>query len=336
MKKILSVIIAFTTAFSLWSCDDDPEVNTILDSDPKIFSISPIAITPSADGGTYDLKITGQGEWSIATSNFNTIKQDWISFNKLSGSGPETIQITITPSISFTKYRSVIIEVTGEKTTLKSKILQQTLVLGDDEVLINGLVWSTKSVGDPGKFAENVDDPGMLYQFNRKVGYPTTPATAPANWPATYVDDKTDWLPENDPSPEGYRVPTTAEMAALWTLGSTWVTAAQTGFAVDGIIVGISEESAKTATKENLKQLGGLFIPMCGWRNEVGVMANTWLAAVRSSTSLHNISGNDADSGKGGMSLGDSGGYRDLYGWGDGAKARAGIIKPVKKIEVEE
>lgn len=336
MKKILSVIVAFMAIVSFWSCNDDSDVNTILNSDPKIFSVSPIAITPDADGGVYDLKITGEGAWSITTSDFNTTKEDWISFSKLSGSGPETVEITVTPSTSFTKYRSVIIEVAGEKRTLKSKILQATQVLGPGEVLINGLVWSTKSIGAPGEFVENVDDPGMLYQFNRKVGYPTTPATAPANWPANYVNDKTNWLPENDPSPEGFRVPTTAEMVALWNIGSTWVTKAQTGFARDGIIIGIPTESALTATKENLKQLGGLFIPVCGWRSETGVMANTWLAAVRSGTSLHNVSGSDADSNKGGMSLGDSGGYRDLYGWGDGPKARAGIIKPVKKIDVEE
>lgn len=95
------------------------------------------------------------------------------------------------------------------------------MVLGEDEVLINGLIWSTKNVGTPGTFATSPDDIGQLYQFNRKVGYPAGPQDdpAPANWPSSYTNDGTNWTTENDPSPEGWRVPTTEEMAALWEKG---------------------------------------------------------------------------------------------------------------------
>ena len=31
-----------------------------------------------------------------------------------------------------------------------------------------------------------------------------------------------------------------------------------------------------------------------------------------------------------------SGGYRDTWGWGDGQKARAAMIRPVKNIQVED
>lgn len=43
------------------------------------------------------------------------------------------------------------------------------------------------------------------------------------------------------------------------------------------------------------------------------MMDRTWLCAVRSANSLSVTHG--------GMSLGDSGGYRDTWGWGDGQKA---------------
>ena len=130
------------------------------------------------------------------------------------------------------------------------------------------------------------------------------------------------------PSPEGWRVPTTEEMAALWEKGATWVTASQTGFKTDGIIIGVDEVTAKRATKDNLKQLGCLFLPQSGWRNETGMMDLTWLCAVRSGNSLSPTHG--------GMSLGDSGGYCDTWGWGDGQKARAAMIRPVKNIQVED
>ena len=144
----------------------------------------------------------------------------------------------------------------------------------------------------------------------------------------THTNDGTNWTTENDPSPEGWRVPTTEEMAALWEKGATWVTAAQTGFKTDGIIIGVDEATAKRATKDNLKQLGCLFLPQSGWRNETGMMDRTWLCAVRSGNSLSPTHG--------GMSLGDSGGYRDTWGWGDGQKARAAMIRPVKNIQVED
>ena len=58
------------------------------------------------------------------------------------------------------------------------------------------------------------------------------------------------------------------------------------------------------------------------------MMDRTWLCAVRSANSLGATHG--------GMSLGDSGGYRDTWGWGDGQKARAAMIRPVKNIQVED
>jgi hypothetical protein len=336
MKNRILIIVAILASAFLFSCSKDSEVNPITDTNLKIFSISPIAITPPAEGGEYELKITGNESWVIDTTNFNTKSNNWITFDKLSGSGADIVKVTIAQSSSFVKKRKVTITVTGNTKTLKSQILQETLVLGEDEVLINGLVWSTKNVGEPGTFVSSPDEIGMLYQFNRKIGYPATPAEAPANWPSSYTNDGTDWTEENDPSPEGWRIPTTKEMAALWEIGATWVTPEQTGFSTPGMIVGITPDKAAMATKDNLKQIGGLFLPRSGWRNGSGVMDRTWLCAVRSGTSLDNISGNPSDSYKGGMSLGDSGGYRDIYGWGDGPKEYAGMIRPVKKIVLED
>lgn len=333
--KIFGKAILLIALFFAASCEKEEKINTII-GETDIFAVSPIAIVPPAEGGTYELTITGNVPWTIEVLESNTDDNDWCKLSATSGEKAAKIELIVSPSNSFVKNRTIVFAVKGDGKVLKSKIMQDTMVLGDDEVLVNGQIWSTKNVGAPGTFVDNVDQVGMLYQFNRKIGYPYSGNGAPEGWDLNYVNDGTDWLEENDPSPEGWRVPTTAEMVALWEIGATWVTAAQTGFSVDGIIVGIPEDKAKTATKDNLKQLGGLFLPQSGWRNGDGSLDRTWLVAVRSATSLDNISGNDIDGSKGGLSMGDSGGYRDLYGWGDGQKERAAMIRPVKKVSVEE
>jgi hypothetical protein len=329
MTNIKYLLETFVLFLMLSGCNDN-DSNYVIESDPNRFGVYPVAIPVSAEGGTYELTITGNESWTIELTESNSSAADWCTLSETSGKGQKVITITVTPSTSFVKLRSVIINVKSGERVLRSKVLQETMTLGEDEVLINGMVWSTKNVGAPGTFASSPDDPGMYYQFNRKIGYPSGPQgdPAPENWPASYTNDGTDWLPENDPSPEGWRVPTTAEMVALWEIGATWVSKAQTGFNVDGLIIGVPASIAAIANKDNLKQLGCLFLPQSGWRNETGVVDRAWLCAVRSGTSLSPTHG--------GMSLGDPGGYRDLWGWGDGQKPRAAMIRPVKNIQVED
>lgn len=326
MKHLKYLLGAFIAMLILGACSND--ANYVIESNPNEFAIYPVALPVNAEGGTYELKITGNERWNAELTESNSSAIDWCTLSETSGTGPKVITVTVTPSNSFVKNRTVVINVKSNSKSLRSKVIQETMTLGEDEVLINGLVWSLKNIDEPGTFVDSPDDIGMLYQFNRKVGYPATPADAPTNWPSGYTNDNTNWSEENDPSPEGWRIPTTAEMAALWEKGSTWVTPAQTGFKTAGIIVGVDEATAKNVTKDNLKQMGALFLPQSGWRNETGTMDRTWLVAVRSATALSDTHG--------GMSLGDSGGYRDLWGWGDGQKIRAAMIRPVKKITVEE
>lgn len=328
MNKITNLLLPVVALLIWGGCKDDS--NYIIEQNPKDFAIYPIAIPVKAEGGMYEVRITGNESWTVNLTNPNTANAGWCALSETSGTGTKVLTLTVSPSNSFVKNRSVFIEVTGKERTLKSKVVQETLVLGKDEVLINGQIWSTKNIGAPGTFASAPDDPGMYYQFNRKIGYPSGPQgdPAPENWPVDYENDGTDWLPENDPSPEGWRVPTTAEMAALWEIGATWVSAAQTGFGTDGLIIGVSPTVAAQANKDNLKQLGCLFLPQSGWRNETGMVDRGWLCAVRSGTMLSATHG--------GMSLGDLGGYRDVWGWGDGHKYRAAMIRPVKNIQIEE
>lgn len=110
----------------------------------------------------------------------------------------------------------------------------------DTVVVLNGVKWATRNVNTPGTFASKPEDAGMFYQWNSKVGWPSTGAigsitatngstTWDGLWIGGYINPSvTDtWTSANDPSPAGWRVPTYAEMRALLdvtSVTSTWTT----------------------------------------------------------------------------------------------------------------
>ena len=80
-------------------------------------------------------------------------------------------------------------------------------------VVINGVRWATRNVDAPGTFAVNPEDAGMFFQWNRRRGYASTGILV-SGWLSTNPTG-VEWERENDPCPEGWRVPTNAELASL-------------------------------------------------------------------------------------------------------------------------
>ena len=91
-------------------------------------------------------------------------------------------------------------------------------IIDGDWVEINGVKWSTCNVGAPGTFVANPEDYGEYYQWNKGT---TDFLLSNDYWNSVYSKSDS-WLPANDPSPTGYRVPTSAEIQSL--LNITYVT----------------------------------------------------------------------------------------------------------------
>lgn len=149
------------------------------------------------------------------------------------------------------------------------------------------------------------------------------------------ADDDDAWLPENDPCPAGYRVPTVWEL--IQTIG--WsddhcktkdnfncirVNAGERGFSTTGAILGWGQNVPEDVTADNIIEKGGMFIPFSGWISSAGgYIDRNWLLTLWSSTS-HNDT-------MAGLYLTTFVDYCDHWGWGDGHKDYATAIRCIKK-----
>ncbi|GHT22899.1 hypothetical protein FACS189430_05350 [Bacteroidia bacterium] len=82
-----------------------------------------------------------------------------------------------------------------------------------DGVLINGVVWAKRNVDAVGTFAATPEAAGKFYQWNRKKAWDAVTGDV-TGWDDTNAEG-TSWATDKDPSPEGWRVPTQAEVQSL-------------------------------------------------------------------------------------------------------------------------
>ena len=95
--------------------------------------------------------------------------------------------------------------------------------LTDKGVLINGIRWATRNVDAPGTFAKTPESPGMFFQWNRRKGWNAVDEEV-EGWDRRNRTRVTEWEKENDPCPEGWRIPTSSELHSLHNVPNEWTT----------------------------------------------------------------------------------------------------------------
>jgi uncharacterized protein (TIGR02145 family) len=128
-------------------------------------------------------------------------------------------------NLIFTAFLACAFFFTGCKEEIKEPT--ENPLTYDKGVVINGVTWATRNVDKPGTFTAAPEDAGMLYQWNRKVGWSITDPTVNSNG-STVWDSSTPtgevWTDANNPCPKGWRLPTKAELQKIIDADYTWTT----------------------------------------------------------------------------------------------------------------
>lgn len=147
---------------------------------------------------------------------------DWVSVSPNVGIQHTEVTVSVEGN-SEENARSVNIVFATKNNKEKVKITQQG---GSEGVTINNITWATRNVDLPGTFARTSESAGMFYQWNRKVAWSSTDPMINSNnettWDST-VPSGTTWQKQNDPCPDGWRIPTQAELQSLLDANNTWV-----------------------------------------------------------------------------------------------------------------
>jgi uncharacterized protein (TIGR02145 family) len=109
--------------------------------------------------------------------------------------------------------------------------------ISDSGVVINGVKWATRNVAAPGTFTNKPEDAGMFFQWNSRTAWADTDLTTPSegtikwnsSWNGGFTSPSASdtWASANNPSPNGFRVPTYEEIRLLLDtkkVTQTWTT----------------------------------------------------------------------------------------------------------------
>ena len=200
-KSIYLFALLFSASFIFTSCKCEPNI--------------PVEVTDvSLDRNTLTL-LVGETEVLIATvtpENADDKTVMWTSSNS---------------NVASVDENGVITAVSVGTATITARAGNQTAVcrvdIVTDGVRINNVIWATRNVDAPGTFAPYPHSAGMFYQWNRRVGWSFTNPMVNSDGGTTWSNFVIGaiWENENDPCPQGWRVPTEEELLSLMDAGST-------------------------------------------------------------------------------------------------------------------
>jgi len=167
--------------------------------------------------------ISDNGICYSSQNNIPTMEDIKINFGGGTGSFNVTLPNLIENTVYYVRLYAILTDgpvYYGEVKNFKTGLFHY-----GESVLINGVRWATRNVNTPGTFATNLEDAGMLYQWNRKIGWSSNDPLINSNGGTTWdgsTPPGTEWESANNPCPPGYHVPTEAEFQTL--LNTTFVT----------------------------------------------------------------------------------------------------------------
>lgn len=280
------------TATITLKAEDEIRTFTVTQTSKAELLVTPsVILAQGGEDGVYTVTVACKTAW---TANINSEAASWCTLTGASGEGGKEEIFTVNVAKN-TQYedRAAIITVSGNGMTKTINIQQNYVDYSDVGVVINGLLWAKCNVGEPGQFTTDCDQRGLLYQYDSKVGWPNSSpneSDAPNGYPTGQWDAGHEWLPENNPCPEGWRIPTAEEISALigkdrknfyFFDGNGSGPSFNAGFACAGAVVGIPASKAALATKSNMQ--GGIFLPQAGYRDrDTGKQNNWWDASMTS------------------------------------------------------
>ena len=255
------------------------EFTEVEEVDPNLtVSIEPSYMAPIAASGEFTINVTSTGDWTVVPE---TGIDDWLEVSALKGSGNGTVTVKLKEIAGGDS------EVRTGTVTFRAGVNSAILTVQHGYAQqIGNLVWAKANVGESGRFASSPDDPGMLYQYASNVAwtnnypdddYSNGITSGPEGYPTGAKNSPQTWPEDQDPCPEGWRVPTSEEMTALVGTPSqiqfAWKAPSSSGFANPGVMCGQANSVAAAATKSDMA--GCVFVPCSGNRSwKSGVYQN--------------------------------------------------------------
>ena len=203
---MLTAVLATAAVFSACKNNGNEPANIDL---PAQFANVEIADT----GGSQTITFSATADWTV-TVKYETQGSEWLAVSPTSGKAGSNISLTLTVQPNTTDVeRSATVTITAAEAQKSFTVTQAASnATAEAGVLINGVVWATRNVDEFRTFVKKPEDAGMFYQWNRPTAWPATGDVT--GWDTTASPDSI-WEPENDPCPDGWRVPTDKELSGL-------------------------------------------------------------------------------------------------------------------------